>query len=302
MALSASSYSISANGRGTITLGGLTFGFYPVSASRAKFIEIDAPVAPATTPDSILVGDAYKQQTSSTCGWGLNALSGPTILETAGASSGVVVADLGSFSVSGSTGSFSGASLDENSGGAVSSQLASLSGSYTMDPCGRGTLTFGTHSYVFYVISASNAVLQETTSGIVGHGLLIPSQGGPFMNSTLTGSYAFRLAGTDAAGAPGQREDLVGQLTSSGSGAGLAGSIDLNDFGTTQAGVTISTGTYLPAPASSLRGTVALSLATTPSATTRNLVLYMVSPTQFYVLDVDPSPAGTAIGAVYNQF
>ena len=47
---------------------------------------------------------------------------------------------------------------------------------------------------------------------------------------------------------------------------------------------------------------MALPLNTTPSATTRNLVLYMVSPTLFYVLDADPSPAGTAIGVIYNQF
>jgi len=47
---------------------------------------------------------------------------------------------------------------------------------------------------------------------------------------------------------------------------------------------------------------VALPVAIAPSAVTRNLVLYMVSPTLFYALDVDPSPAGTALGAIYNQF
>ena len=80
--LAGTTYSINSNGRGTMTLGGLTFSFYPVSASRAKFIEIDSPAPPATTPDSILVGDAYKQQTSLTCGWGLNALNGLTVFET----------------------------------------------------------------------------------------------------------------------------------------------------------------------------------------------------------------------------
>jgi hypothetical protein len=77
--LAATTYSISSNGRGTMKLSGLTFSFYPVSASRVKFIEIDSPTPPVTTPDSILVGDAYKQQTSSTCGWGMNALNGPTV-------------------------------------------------------------------------------------------------------------------------------------------------------------------------------------------------------------------------------
>jgi hypothetical protein len=283
-----------------VILGGLTFSFYPVSASRSKFIEIDSPTPPATTPDSILAGDAFKQQTSLTCGWGLNALNGLTVFETSGASSGVVVTDVGNFTAA--AGAVSAASIDENSGGAVSSTLGTLTGSYTMDPCGRGTLGIGGHSYVYYIISASDAVLQETTSGIVAHGFLVPSQGGPFVTGTLTGSYAFRLGGTDAAGTAGQREDLLGQFTSAGSGTGLAGTLDLNDYGATQTGVAIANGTYLPVPAGSLRGTMVLPANTAPSATTRNLVLYMVSPTLFYALDTDPAPAGTALGTIYNQF
>jgi hypothetical protein len=171
-------------------------------------------------------------------------------------------------------------------------------------------LAIGSHSYVFYIISPSFAVLQESTSGIIAHGFLVPSQGGPLVDATLTGSYAFRLGGTDAAGTAGNREDFLGQLTSAGSGTGLAGNLDLNDFGATQTGcvplttacVAITNGTYLPVPAGSLRATMVLPLTTTPSATTRNLVLYMVSPTLFYVLDADPAPAGTAIGVINNQF
>jgi hypothetical protein len=298
--LASTSYSISSNGRGTVTLGGLSFSFYMVSAGRAKFIEIDSPTPPSTTPDSILAGDAYKQQTSLSCGWGLNALSGSTILETSGASSGVVITDLGSFVAS--NGAVSAVSMDQNSGGTYTQPAGTGTDNYTMDSCGRGTLSVAGHSYVFYIISASDAVLQETTSGVIGHGFLLPSQGGPFVDSILTGSYAFRLGGTDAAGTAGNREDFLGQLTSAGTGTGLAGTLDLNDFGTTQTGVAVANGTYLPVPAGSLRGTMALSLSTSPSATTRNLVLYMVSPTQFYVLDTDPAPAGTAIGTIYNQF
>jgi hypothetical protein len=168
-----------------------------------------------------------------------------------------------------------------------------------MDPCGRGTLAFGGHAYVYYIISPSFAVLQETTSGVVAHGFLVPSQGGPFADATLTGSYVFRLGGTDAAAPAGMREDIDGQFTSAGTGTGLTGSLDQNDIGTTQSGIAISAGTYLPG--GSLRGTMTLPLATSP-ATTRNLVLYMVSPSLFYVLDSDASPAGTALGTINNQF
>ena len=297
-ALAGTTYLINSNGRGTVALNGLNFSFYPVSASRVKFIEVD-PVPPSATNSSILLGDAFKQQTSLNCGWGLNALSGLTVLQTTGASSAVAVSDLGSFSVSGTGGSFTGASLDENNGGTVASQIGTLAGTYTMDACGRGTLAVGTHSYVYYIISPSNAVLQETTSGVVAHGFLIPAQGGPFTDATLTGSYAFRVGGTDAAGSAGKREDFVGQLTSAGTGTGLTGSVDLNDFGATQTGVAVSAGTFLPVPAASIRGTVSLPVALTPAAT-KGFVLYMVSPNTFYLLGTDAT--GTALGVMNLQF
>jgi hypothetical protein len=231
-------------------------------------------------------------------------LNGSTVLETTGVEtntsppSGIVVQDLANFTAS--NGSVeAGWSLDQNDGGVYTPPTSTSSGSYTMDACGRGTLTLGSHSYVFYIISPSDAVLQEVTSGVVGHGFLVPSQGGPFVDATLTGSYAFRIGGTDAAGTAGQREDFVGQFASSGSGTGLAGTLDLNDFGATQTGLAISNGTYTTPIG--LRSTMSLPIATSPS-TVRNLVLYMVSPTLFYVLDADPAPSGTALGVIQNQF
>jgi hypothetical protein len=142
-------------------------------------------------------------------------------------------------------------------------------------------------------------VLQETTAatGVVAHGLLMPAQGGPFVDGTLTGSYAFRFGGTDAAGANAHREDFAGQLSSSGSGTGLTGTLDFNDFGSTQTGLAIANGTY--ATPIGLRTTMTVPIATSPAAT-RNLVLYMVSPTLFYALDTDAT--GTALGVIVNQF
>ena len=306
--LPGTTYSISSNGRGTVTLGGLTFSIYPVSSSRAKFMEIDtASLATPTVPASILAGDAYVQQTSSSCGWALNALSGSTVFETSGLNSlggapGVAIGDIGNFTADGTVGAVSAASIDENSGGTVSSTVGTLTGNYTVDSCGRGTLTIGSHSYVFYIISPSEAVLQESTTGIIAHGFMLPAQGGPFVDTTLTGSYGFRLGGTDAAGTAGNREDILGQVTSAGLGTGLSGTLDLNDFGATQTPVAIANGTYLPAPAGSLRATMALPLTTISGATTRNFVLYMVNPKLFYVLDTDPAPTGTALGVINNQF
>jgi hypothetical protein len=297
--LGASTYTIGSSGRGTITLDGFNFSFYPISVSQSKFLEIDTSTT--ATPASILSGTAYLEQSTVTCGWGQTALSGTTVLETTGSSSGVVVQDVGSFTAA--SGSVSAGSIDENSGGTYSSTVGTLTGNYTVDSCGRGTLSVGTHSYVLYVISASSAVLQEITSGTVAYGLLEPSQGGPIAATTLTGSYSLRMGGTDAAQTAGHRQDFLGQFTSSGTGTIPGGTLDFNDFGTTQAGDAVTNGTYAaPSPAGSIRATMALPVATTPNATTKNLVLYMVSPALFYVLDTDQSPAGTALGVINNQF
>ena len=298
---SLSAYSVSSNGRGAgvggtpLTLGGLNFSFYMVSASHAKFIEID----PSSV--SILVGDAFKQESSVICGWGANALSNSVVFETSGASSGVRISDVGSFAATSATttnGTVTAGSIDENSGGTYTPATGNLTGAYTVAPCGRGALTIGSHSYIFYPISTASAVLQEITSGIVGHGYIVQSQGGAFSDSTLNGGYAIALSGTDAGG---NREDSLGQFTSVGTGKALAGMLDVNDFGATQTGVTIANGMYSANPAATLR--VTMSLPLTPAsgtATTRNLVLYMVSPTLFYALGTDS--VGTAVGTINNQF
>jgi hypothetical protein len=298
--LASAIYSISSNGRGQVTLNGLSFSFYPVNASRAKFIEIDQPPS-GTTPDAILAGDAYKQQTSSTCGWTANiALAGTTVLETVGTASGFTVADVGAFTATNGTATL--IAMDQNSGGTSSRLSGTANDNYTMDSdhCGRGTLSLAGHSYVLYIISPSSAVLQETTSGTVAHGLLAASQSGSFTD----GSYAFRMEGVDAGGATGQAEVFLGQFTSltpampAGSAPVLNGSLDLNDFGATQTGLPITTGTHTASTGP--RSTATFPIGN-PVTTTRSLVLYMVSPTLYYVLDA-VATAGPAIGVINNQF
>jgi hypothetical protein len=290
--LSAATYSIDSSGRGSglnqqpVTIGGLNFIFYVVSASHSKFIEVDPSGA------SILAGDAYKQQAGLNCTWGSLALSNSVVLETAGASSGVEIADVGSFTAT--TGNVSAGSLDENKGGTYTPATGNLTGTYSVGGCGRGNLTIGTHSYLFYPISNTNAALQENTSGIVARGFLVQSQGGPFVDGSLNGSFALRLSGTNAAGAAGRREDILGQITSDGKGKVTAGSLDINNFGATTLAAA-NMGTYLPdsTPATTLRAVAHLTSAP-------NMVLYMVSPKLFYVLETDTT--GTVVGTLDNQF
>jgi hypothetical protein len=298
-----STYSISANGRGMATIGSSTFNFYLISSSRAKFIETDT--------SAILVGDAFRQQTSL-CSWGKNALNGAIVFETGGTKSAAGITDLVSFTADG-IGGATGESIDENSGGIISPPASSLGGSYGIDVCGRGTLSIPAgapnRTYVFYMISVGNALIQEVTSGVVAHGTLVQPQAGPFTAASLNGSYALNLAGTNAASTTtGNELDLVGQLTTSGTtpnanGNVTSGSVDINNdvgnLGKTQTGGT-EVGTYTiidPTNTDAAKGRATMTL-TSP----QNLVLYIVSPTQVFAMVGNDNTSVVAIGSLYKQF
>jgi hypothetical protein len=251
------------------------------------------------------VGDAFAQQTSS-CNWGDNALSGTIAFETAGTKSGAGITDLISFTADGK-GVVTAESIDQNSGGTVTSPGSPLGGSYSIDACGRGALnipsTSPVHSYVFYMTSVGNALIQEVTSGTVAHGTMVQPLAGPFTATSLSGSYALNLAGTNATSTTaGNEEDLAGQLTTSGattsqSGAVTAGSVDINNnasnLGATQT-VSPEAGTYIVATSGN-RATMTL---TSP----QNLVLYIVSPTQAFAMVGSDNTGIVAIGSLFKQF
>jgi hypothetical protein len=295
--LTASTYSISSNGRGTATIGASVFNFYLVSASRAKFIESDLS-------GDVMVGDAFKQQVnpSSPCSWGNSALNNAIVFETSGIGPSGGLADLVSFTGTSSAGlatsTITDGAIDENSGGTVPPLASSLSGNFSIDACGRGTLNISTHSYVLYLISPGNAVIQETTAGVVAEGVLVQPQVASFTKTSLSGSYAFNLTGTNAPGTPGSEVDFAGQLTADGSGNVTSGSLDTNNFGATQTGVA-ETGTYLAAPVASATAPPG-TLRATISLATGNFVAYQVSPTQFFALGANAT--GVASGSLYKQF
>ncbi len=237
-------------------------------------------------------------------------LNGATILETSGRSASGNVTDLIRFTANG-TGTAAAGSNDENNAGTVTSGT-SLGGAYNIDStagaCGRGTLSLGspaTHSYVFYMISTASAtpsaVIQETTAGVVGHGLLIQPQSGSVALEPLS-SFALNLAGTNAAGANATREDLVGQFNVGSTGslvanaAGSFGSLDINNSDPNNPGVTQTVALTSGAMTAGSRSTMVLN----SSGSTRNFVLYLVSPTQLFVMSTDPT--GVALGSLYQQF
>jgi len=76
-------------------------------------------------------------------------------------------------------------------------------------------------------------VIQEITSGVVAHGIMVQPQAGPFTAASLSGSYALHLAGTNAMSTTaGNEEDLVGQLTTSGAATSQSGTVTAGSCGT----------------------------------------------------------------------
>ena len=298
LAIGASPYTISLNGRGTTTIGTSTFAFYLLSSSRAKFIETDT---------SVLTGDAIKQQTS-TCSWGPNSLSGVVVLATAGTKASAGVTDLLSFKADGSS-AISNGSVDENSGGVLAPTASSLTGTYAIDVCGRGTLsipaTAPNHTYVFYMTSVNGAVVQDDTSGVVAQGTMVQPTGQPlggFTAASLSGSNALNRAGTFASGPAGNEAAVVGQLTMSGastsaSGTISAGTVDANNSATNTGATQTTTGEVGTYTVDATTGRATMTLASP-----QNLVLYVISPTQAFAMVGSDNTGIVALGSLFKQF
>lgn len=216
-------------GRGVFAIGGITGIFYIVGPNQVKFLE--------TSSGGTLAGDSLSQSGIPTTAAGI---SGGFVYVMGGST--VAVANPltrgGRFTTNG--GNLTTILVDNNNGGQLSSDSAST-GTYTIDPSGngRGTVTFkvagltDSFNYVFYLISPTQAFLQDQSLNIVEDGSMLAQGTGTISNASLGGNYAMNWSGvTNAAG----EEDLVGATTLATTV--LTGTIDLNEDGATNPGVT----------------------------------------------------------------
>jgi hypothetical protein len=213
------------NGRGTMSINGQIVAFYIVDGTRLRFLEED------TT--AITVGDAFLQTGTIT------NLSGNFAFISAGAA---VVGNFGAIARVGSGtfngGALSNVSLDDNNAGKHTA-LGPDTGTYTIDAAGsgRGTFTFtdssGTFSYIFYLYSPTQAVLLETSTGLIGAGSM-SAQPSSVSTSALAGNYVFNWSGLTipSSGNVGFEEDFIGQYALGSSGS-ITGTADYTEPGTT---------------------------------------------------------------------
>jgi hypothetical protein len=221
-------------GRGLFTIGGatpLTGVFYIVGPNQVKLME--------TTSGGTLAGDAFSQSNIPTTAAGI---SGGFVYVMGGAGSGVPVTRGGRFNTS--SGALSSILVDNNNAGQVVS-LSTNSGTYTIDPSGngRGTITYTVSGqsnaflYVFYLISPTQAYVQDQSLNIVEDGSMLAQGTGAISSSSLAGNYAINWSGITSTGSGAGEEDLVGATTLA-AGA-LTGTIDLNEFASGKQGIGI---------------------------------------------------------------
>ena len=209
-------------GRGVFTLGGIQGVFYIVGHNQVKFME--------TSSAGALAGDALAQSNIPTTTAGL---SGGFVYVMGGSGGAGPLTRGGRFTTNG--GALSAIQVDNNNAGVLLSLSATV-GTYTIDPSGngRGTITYNvsgqknTFTYVFYLISPTQAVIQDQSIGIVADGSLLGQPSATISNASLAGNYGVSWSGISSTNQTADEEDLVGQAAlSSGT---LNGTIDLNEF------------------------------------------------------------------------
>jgi len=222
-------YAVDANsdgtnfGRGTANIGGRNYAFYVVDATRLKMIVSDFP--------SLLVGDAFAQQNVA---FNVGSLSGGFAFLLGGTSTTGSIATAGRFTADGG-GNLTDVIIDENNAGGIT-QLpnGTVTGTYTVDTntFGGGTLTWtdttsGTFTFIFYLISPTQAVFQETDNTITSDGSFFAQTTSPITTASLAGDYALDWSGTRT-----DEEDYIGQFTLTSGAGNFTGLLDLNEFTT----------------------------------------------------------------------
>ena len=240
-AIPASTYQLDATygttfGRGTMTVNGRDFAFYIVDATHLKLLEEDN--SGGTSGDALKQSGGIPAQNSEFTGSFVYLVGGSSVIGSQGP-----VARAARFTSDGN-GGLGAISLDDNNDGAYThiSQGSNISNpGYAIDTTnagsGRGTFTFadsaaGTFSDVFYMVSPTRAVVQETSNGIIGNGPLYAQTSGPFTVSASTGNYVFNWSGVELSSPPPFEEDFIGQYAlSNATTNNISGVTDYVDLG-----------------------------------------------------------------------
>ncbi len=285
-------------GRGTMSFASRNFVFYIVDGTRIRLIETDGQL--------FTLGDALQQSgapTQTAAGSFSLLIGGSSVLGTAGP-----IARGARFTTDAS-GTVSNIQLDDNNNGTITSITSGTTitnPKFAIDTAdagtGRGTLTFtasgspnaGIFTFVFYLSSATEAFIQDTSNGVVGDGTML-AQTGTFTAANLAGNYVFNWSGINLV--LGFEEDFAGQYALSSSGA-ITGVVDFVEL----ASPSKRNPAFLNIPITGMLtingdGTGANNYTVTTGnspSTTLNFHAYLSSPNTVLLVDVDSGKRTTA--------
>jgi len=277
-------YVVRADGRGTINLnspaGNTVVDFVLVAGGHALVTRFDTNAAGSGTID--------KEDTSA---FSNAALAGSFAFNVAGIDNvGNPLAVAGLFTTNSSGTITSGLDDSNDAGGVITNDP--MSGTVTVAASGRGTAGIGTVrgalSFAFYVVDATHLKLVEIDNSFAMGGDAF-RQTGPFSNASLSGPFAFTIAGSDNLSAV--PFGAGGILISNGAGSITGGTEDFNDGGTVTQNVGV-TGSY--SMAANGRGT--LSITTTAGTST-----FAIYPSSGGVLALQTDVAFTTTGTALQQ-
>jgi hypothetical protein len=298
-------------GRGLATIGGQTYEYYVVDATRIRFISTDT--------GAMLTGDAFVQ--TNTIPTSASALNSNFAFLVAGTSANGFITRVGRFSTNGTT--VTNALVDTNDGAVKFTQTSVANpsnASVTYDPTtGRGTVTFKDpnlaipFSFVFYLSSAIQGVIQETTLASntalgavdVADGSFDAQTGNPFSGSNITGTYAMNWTGLSVQNGVQDEEDLVGRATISN--LGISGAADIFQFQSTfgpSTGNLLGGTITIPGDGAGddlKRNMMAVTLTKNGTTVTVNCVVYFVNPQLAFFANTNASANRDIVGVLQLQ-
>jgi hypothetical protein len=272
-------YTISPDGRGTMIFADgctpATFSFVLVNNNQLRLNGFDT----AGTAS----GQANLQDLAA---FRASGLIGTYIFDFAGEDgSSKFLSQIGEFTADGLGGITNGL-VDTNDAGAISAQ-APFTGSYQVDSNGRGTASFGSSHFSFYVVSRGSAKFVGTDATLVVAGVTTQQDPNAIFNLTsLNGNFAFLLSGSGPGGTGNVA--TAGSFTTDANGHITTGALDQNANGTPTANVVFSNGPYTVA--SNGRGTA--TFTTTPN---QNFVFYLTAAGSAVFQETDPNVASDGI-------
>ncbi|MBZ5489336.1 MAG: hypothetical protein LAO76_00205 [Acidobacteriia bacterium] len=269
-------YLVRADGRGTITLNS------PAGNSTLDFVIVAGGHALVTRFDNRATGSGtIDQQTTSA--FSNAALAGSFAFTLSGIDTNAAVPlAIGGVFTSDATGTLTSGLDDSNDNGLIVTNDP-MTGSIPVASTGRGTATLNTShgalTFAYYVVDANHLKIVGTNN-LPALGGEAFRQTGPFSNASVSGPFAFTIAGADLLN--GNPFAAGGVLTSDGAGNVTSGIEDFNDGGSVTTAVPL-TGTY--AMAANGRGTLTLNT----TAGTFSLIIY-------------PSSGGVLVLEIDNRF